>query len=100
MLDDEPPEDDEEPADEPPEEPPDPPPEGRDTAVPVVLPFDGRDSGRSFACLAHAGATLSASAAAVAHAVTARRVIGVCSCARDLATMVDQRRYSVKIKKQ
>jgi len=69
MLDEDPPEDEEEPAEAPPEEPPDPPPDGRDTALPVVLPFDGRDSGRSFACRAHAGATQSASAAAVAHEV-------------------------------
>jgi hypothetical protein len=73
------PEDDEDPAEEPPEDPPE-PPDGRDTALPVVLPFEGRDSGRSFACRAHAGATLSASAAAVAHEVTARRVIGVLLC--------------------
>lgn len=78
MLEEEPPDDDDEPAgDEPPEESPDPPPEGRETAVPLLLPLDGRDSGRSFACLAHAGVTLSVSAAAAAHKVTARRVIGV-----------------------
>ena len=76
MLEDDPPDDEDEPVDEPPDEdPPDPPPDGRDTAVPLGLPLDGRDSGRSFAWPANAGPTLSENVAAAAHKVTARRVM-------------------------
>jgi hypothetical protein len=74
MLDADPPDDEEDPAEEPPDEPPEPPPDGRETAVPLLLPLAGRDSGRSFACFAQAGLTLSAS---VATAAQKRRVIGV-----------------------
>lgn len=90
MLEEESPDEDDEPAEEPAEDDPlDPPPEGRETAVPLLLPLDGRDSGRSFACLAHAGATLSVSVAAVAHKVTARRVMVVLLMPGKSAYMVD-----------
>ena len=78
MLADEPPDDDEDPAEEPPDDPPDPPPDGRATAVPLLLPPEGRDSGRSFAWRAQAGLTLRVKAAAAAQTVTARRVM-LCS---------------------
>ena len=82
MLGDDRPDDDDDPAEEPPPEdeddPPDPPPpDGRDTAVPLdpLLPLDGRDSGRSLACPASAGAMLKENAAAAAQKVVARRVM-------------------------
>jgi len=61
-----------------------PPPESplRGAAEPVVLPFEGRDSaagldsaGRSFACRAQAGLTVSVTAAAAVQNVSARRVM-------------------------
>jgi len=63
---------------------PDSPPEPllRGAAEPVVLPLDGRDSaagldsaGRSFACRAQAGLTVSVTAAAAVQNVSARRVM-------------------------
>ncbi len=82
MLDPEPDDDEDEPTEEPPEEPPEEPlPEERSTADPVRSSLAGRDSGRSFACLAQAGLTVNVTAAAAAHNVTARRVM-VCSCWR------------------
>lgn len=83
MLEEDPPDGEDEPTDEPlepaDEEPSDPPPDGRDTAVPLALPVAGRESGRcSFAWPANTGATLSENVAAAAHKVTARRVM-MCS---------------------
>jgi hypothetical protein len=82
MLEEDPPDGEDEPTDEPLEpaddDPPDPPPDGRATAVPLLLPVAGRESGRSFAWPANAGATQSENVAAAAHKVTARRVM-MCS---------------------
>jgi hypothetical protein len=75
-LDEEDPDEVEDPPDPPPDEDPPPvPPDGRETAVPVGVPVAGRDSGRSLDCAARAGPTLSENVAAAAHKVAARRVM-------------------------